>query len=83
MLIGPEIQLIQASSPERFYMSGAILTAFVYAENVHDWWSLDKFPSMVWRSLVWPWYLPKMLLYGVPLGVAPLPSLEAEEEEEE
>ena len=51
--------------PERFYFTGVLFTAHVYTQNVRDWWTFDKLPTLLWNSLVWPWYLPKMLIYGV------------------
>jgi len=51
--------------PERFYFTGALFTAHVYTNNVSEWWTLDKLPTMLWRSFAWPWYLPQMLIYGV------------------
>ena len=56
--------------PERFYATGALFTALVYTENVHDWWTLGKLPTLLWRSLAWPLYLPQMIIYGVPADVA-------------
>lgn len=55
-------------SPERFYATGALFTAMIYTDSVHDWWSLEKLPTLVWRSIAWPYYLPHMLFNGVPVA---------------
>lgn len=57
---------LTSDSVASFYVMGTLLAARVYIELVPAWHDgVAEICDMVYRSVLWPYHLPKMLVYGV------------------
>lgn len=57
---------ISTSGLGKFYTMGMMLTAKLYTDLVPGWYeSFGKVCDMAYRSVLWPYHFPKMIIYGV------------------